>query len=326
MEDEMRQRSFSLAMIGAIVTTIVSLAIKAYAAPLTVGLSMPDLSESFWTSLAYGVDDEAKKLGVTVVKLNAGGDSNVNQQISQLQDMAQRHVDAMIVGATSDVAIRPVVEQIIAAKIPVVGLSSLPNTPKLTAAVTADHYAMGKLQAECLGNAIDGSGEVGMMAGPAGQTWSDLRANGFRDTIKAQFPKIKIATESRLADNRNAALTTTEDWVQRFTDLKGIYSATDDIGAGVVDALKAANKFGQIKVSTSNFSPTAQKMLASGEFVCTAIQQIVLQGRVALQQAVKAAKGETVEAKISTPVLLVTKDNMSTINLSDVTAPTGYRP
>jgi ribose transport system substrate-binding protein/inositol transport system substrate-binding protein len=325
MEDKMHRRFFAPA-IGAVVIAVVSLAIGAHAAPLTIGFSMPDLSESFWTSLAYGVDDEAKKLGVTVVKLNAGGDANVNQQISQLQDLAQRHVDAMIVGATSGDAIRPAVEQVIAANIPVVGIASLPNTPKLASAVSADHYAMGKLQAQCLGKAIDGSGEVGMMAGPAGQSWSDLRADGFRDTIKAEFPNVKIATESRLADNRNAALNTTEDWVQRFTDLKGIYSATDDIGAGVVDALKAANKFGQVKVSTSNFSPTAQKMLASGEFACTAIQQIVLQGRVALQQAVKAAKGEKTEPKIGTPALLVTKDNMSTINLSEVTAPAGYRP
>ncbi len=120
-------------------------------------------------------------------------------------------------------------------------------------------------------------------------------------------------TEPRLADNRNAALNTTEDWVQRFPNLKGIYSATDDIGAGVVDGLKASNKLGQVKVSTSNLSPTAQKMLASGEFVCTAIQQIVLQGRVALEQAVKAAKGEKTEASVATPAVLVTKDNMSTI-------------
>ncbi len=102
-------------------------------------------------------------------------------------------------------------------------------------------------------------------------------------------------TEPRLADNRDAALNTTEDWVQHFPNLKGIYSATDDIGAGVVDGPKASNKLGQVKVSTSNLSPTAQKMLASGEFVCTAIQQIVLQGRVALEQAVKAAKGEKTE-------------------------------
>ena len=78
----MRRRFFSLTMIVPAVTTLIGLATGAYAAPLTVGLSMPDLSESFWTSLAYGVDDEAKKLGVTIVKLNAGGDANVNQQIS----------------------------------------------------------------------------------------------------------------------------------------------------------------------------------------------------------------------------------------------------
>lgn len=300
--------------------------VDAGAASTTIGFSMPDLSESFWTSMAYGVDDEAKKLGVTVVKVNAGGDANVNQQISQIQDLVQRHVNAIIVGATNGDAVRPAVEQAIAAKIPVVGLSSIPNTPKLASAVGADHYAMGKLQAQCLGKAIGGSGEVGMMAGPAGQSWADLRADGFRDTIKADFPKIKIVTESRLADNRNAALNTTEDWVQRFPDLKGVYSATDDIGAGVVDGLKASNKLGQVKVSTSNLSPTAQKMLQSGEFACTAIQQIVLQGRVALQQAVKAAKGEKTNPKVSTPALLVTKDNMATIDMSGVSAPAGYRP
>jgi TMAO reductase system protein TorT len=323
----MKWRTFAVATAVAIVTAVVGLASGgAKAAALTIGFSMPDLSESFWTSMAYGVDDEAKKLGVTVVKVNAGGDSNVNQQISQIQDLVQRHVNAIIVGATDGDAIRPAVEQAIAAKIPVVGLSSIPNTPKLASAVGADHYAMGKLQAQCLGKAIGGSGEVGMMAGPAGQSWADLRANGFRDTIKAEFPKIKIVAESRLADNRNAALNTAEDWAQRFPDLKGVYSATDDIGAGVVDGLKASNKLGEVKVSTSNLSPTAEKMLNSGEFVCTAIQQIVLQGRVALEQAVKAAKGEKTEAKVSTPALLVTKDNMSKIDMSGVSAPAGYKP
>jgi ABC-type sugar transport system substrate-binding protein len=322
----MRSKCLALATAAVAAAAFLALASGAQAEKLTIGFTLPDLSESFWTSMAYGVDDEAKKLDVTVVKLNAGGDANVNQQISQIQDLIQRHVNAMIVGATNGDAVRAAVEQAVAAKIPVVGLSSVPNTSKLVSAVTADHYGMGKLQAQCLGNAIGGSGEVGMIAGPTGQSWSDQRADGFRDTIKAEFPKIKVVAESRLADNRNSALNTTEDWVQRFPDLKGIYSATDDIGAGVVDALKAADKFGPVKVSTSNFSPTARKMLASGEFLCTAIQQIVLQGRVALREAVKAAKGESTDAKVGTPALLVTKDNMSTINLSDVAAPAGYHP
>ncbi len=293
---------------------------------MTIGFSMPDLSESFWISMAYGVDDEAKKAGVAIAKVNAGGDANVNQQISQIQDLIQRHVDAIIVGATNGTAVRPVVEQAVAAGIPVVGLSSIPNTPKIASAVGADHYAMGKLQAECLGKAIGGSGNVGMMAGPTGQSWADDRARGFRETIAKEFPQIKIVTESRLADNRNSALTTAEDWLQRFPDLKGIYTATDDIGAGVVGAVKAANKSAEIRISSSNLSPTAEQMLKSGDFVCVSIQQIVLQGRAAVQQAVRAAKKEQTEANVATPALLVTKDNLATVDLSEVTAPAGYRP
>ena len=293
---------------------------------VTIGFSMPDLSESFWISMAYGVDDEAKKAGVDIVKVNAGGDANVNQQISQIQDLIQQHVSAIIVGATNGMAIKPVVEQAVAAGIPVVGLSSIPNSDKIASAVGADHYAMGKLQAECLGKAIGGAGDVGMMAGPTGQSWADNRANGFRDTVAKEFPQIKIATESRLADNRNSALTTAEDWLQRFPSLKGIYSATDDMGAGVVGAIKAANKSGQISVSSSNLSPTAEQMLKDGDFVCVSIQQIVLQGRAAVQHAVHAAKKEPTEPSVATPAILVTKDNLSTVDLSEVTAPADYKP
>lgn len=296
------------------------------AQPLTIGFSMPDLSQSFWISMAYGVDDEAKKAGVRIVKVNAGGDANVNQQISQLQDLVQRHVSAIIVGATNGDAVRPVVERAVAAKIPVVGLSSIPNTPKLSSAVGADHYGMGRLQAQCLAQAMGGSGNVGMMAGPAGQSWADNRANGFRETVAKEFPSIKVVTESRLADNRNAALRTTEDWIQRFPDLKGIYSATDDIGAGVVAALKAANRLGQVKVSSSNLSPTAEQLLKDGNFVCVSIQQIVLQGREAVRQAIKAAKGEATTPNVSTPAILVTTANLSSVNLGEVQAPSGYRP
>ena len=71
-------------------------------------------------------------------------------------------------------------------------------------------------------------------AGPAGQSWADNRLKGFQETLAAESPGIKVVAESRLADNRNSALTTAEDWLQRFPTLTGIYSATDDIGGRAV--------------------------------------------------------------------------------------------
>jgi ABC-type sugar transport system substrate-binding protein len=185
---------------------------------------------------------------------------------------------------------------------------------------------MGKLQAQCLSKALGNKGNVAMMAGPTGQAWSDQRAKGFKETLSKEAPGVKVVAESRLADNRNAALTTAEDWTQRFPDLSGVYAATDDMAAGVISALKSAGKLKDVKVSASNLSPTAQQLLKDKELVCTSIQQVVGQGRAALKQAVAAANKQSVEKEVVLPALLVTSENLSSVDLSNVVAPSDYRP
>jgi ribose transport system substrate-binding protein/inositol transport system substrate-binding protein len=67
-------------------------------------------------------------------------------------------------------------------------------------------------------------------------------------------------------------------------------------------------------------------MLKDGDLACTSIQQIVAQGKAALDQAVAAATKGKVEAKVVTPAVLVTPDNVGSIDLSLVVAPADYRP
>jgi TMAO reductase system protein TorT len=321
-------RKTTMTLLGglSLLASIATMASTAVAQEKMIGVAVPNLASSFWISAVYGSEDEAKKSGAKVLKLNAGGDANSSQQIAQIQDLMQRKVDAIIVGATNGDAIKAVVEQAIERGIPVVGISSPPNTPKLASTVSADHYDMGKLQAQCLSKALGNKGNVAMMAGPTGQAWSDQRAKGFKETLSKEAPDMKIVAESRLADNRNAALTTAEDWTQRFPDLNGVYAATDDMAAGVVSALKSAGKLKGVKVSASNLSPTAQQLLKDSELVCTSIQQVVAQGRAALKQAVAAANKQPVEKEVVLPALLVTSDNLSSVDLSNVVAPSDYRP
>ena len=76
-------RLLSAMLFGALAGAAVS-STPARAADDTIGLAVPDMSESFWISVIYGAEDEAKKLGYKIVLLNAGGDANVNRQISQI--------------------------------------------------------------------------------------------------------------------------------------------------------------------------------------------------------------------------------------------------
>lgn len=306
-------------------TVFAATATAASAEGATIGFSLPSLANSFWISAHYGVTSAAEGKGVEVVVVDAGGDGNTVQQIAQIQDLIQRGVDAIVIGATNGQAIAPVVGQAIAMGIPVVGLSSPPANDDIAAIVSADHYDMGKLQAQCLGKAIGGKGEVAMMAGPTGQQWSDRRADGFRETLAADYPDVEIVAESRLADNRNAALGVAEDWTQRFPEIDGVYSATDDMAAGVISAFDAAG-LADVAFSASNLSPTAQELIKSGKLACTSIQKIVAQGKAALEAAVTAAEGGAIDKSIVTPALLVDESNIDGVDLSDVVAPSDYRP
>ena len=126
---------------------------------------------------------------------------------------------------------------------------------------------MGKLQAECFGKSLNGQGSVAVMAGPAGQSWADERAKGFQETIAKEFSNIKILTEDRNAVDRATGLSTMQAWIARYPELSGVNTAYDDIGAGAVDAIKAAAKSGQIKVSSSNLSQIGEQMLKSDDLV-----------------------------------------------------------
>lgn len=306
-------------------SALIAMSIASTAQAETIGFSVPSLASSFWVSALYGGQRAAKEAGAELIVVDAGGDANAVQQISQIQDLIQRRVDAIVIGATNGESIAPVVEQALAAGIKVVGLSSPPANEGLTAIVSADHYEMGKLQAECMGKALKGKGEVAMMAGPQGQGWSDRRAAGFKETISTLFPDMKVIAESHQADNRNDALRVAEDWTQRFPDVNGVYSATDDMAAGVINAFDASG-VKKVVFTASNLSPTAKDLIKSGKLSCTSIQKIVAQGAAAIKVAIKASQGVAIEKSIVTPGLLIDASNVDTVDLGDVVAPEGYRP
>lgn len=292
---------------------------------LTLGFSMPELQGSFWISMYYGVQDEAKKQGVDLVALNAGGFDRLDKQITQMQDLIQRKVDAIIIGATTADGVVPVVDEAKNKGIPIVAGGSIPANKNMDSVILADHTGMGKFQGEFMGKQLNGQGKVLVMAGPAGTNWAIDRSNGFKNAIKA-FPGIQIAGEQWTPTGRANGLKLMEDWLQTFPDVAGVYTPVDDMGAGAVDALKAANKAGKVIVTSSNLSPIGEQYLREGVLQAEAVQEIVLQGRMAVRQAVKAANKQPVDAQVLTPVLLITKENVDTQDYSDIQAPKDFKP
>ena len=69
------------------------------AKPWNICVLFPHMKDSFWVAVAYGVVEEAKRMGVNMTLYQAGGYENLPKQISQFDDCMAGGFDAIVVGA-----------------------------------------------------------------------------------------------------------------------------------------------------------------------------------------------------------------------------------
>lgn len=290
---------------------------------IVLGLSAPALSEDFWVSMYYGVKEEAKKEGVKLITLNAGGYNHIATQTNQIRDLMERGVNAILVGATNGKGIAPVVKLAVRRGIPVVGMSSLPAVKDLPITVGADHFQMGEMQAQAMAKALHGKGQVAMMNGPAGASWSTARRNGFLSVIK-KYPHIKIVANQWTTCSKQKGVDMMQDWVSRYPHLAGVYTACDDMGMAASDVLRSAGRLNKVIVTTSNLDPASKRYLEKGWIYADSAQKIVLQGKLGVKNAVRMLMGKSYKKHIKTSSLLVTSKNVKSIDLSNVSAPASF--
>jgi ribose transport system substrate-binding protein/inositol transport system substrate-binding protein len=323
-------RLVTLVVLGAaflVACTAAGTAAPSGAAKYTLGFSQIGLTGPFLVGDSYGVVDEAQKQGVGMVFLEAGGFGGLNKQISNTENLIQQGVDVLLLDPISDEALQPLVQKAIDAKIPVIGVGDPISHPGIASAVTSSHEEIGKAMGEGIVEAFNGAeAKVVILAGPPGAEWTTRREKAFEDVIKAN-PNFEILTVQWFDEvTRAKGLALTEDYMKTFPDANLFYAADNAIGLGVADAVKTANKVGQIKIVTSVVDLDTIQMIKDGVITVDIAQQVVLIGRQAVQTALEILAGETVEKEQIVPVVLITKDNVDQVNFDTMIAPEGWKP
>lgn len=297
------------------------------AAKYTLGFSQIGLTGPFLVGDSYGVVDEAKVQGVGMVFLEAGGFGGLNKQISNTENLIQQGVDALLLDPISDEALTPLVQKAVDAKIPVIGVGDPISHPDTASAVTSSHEEIGKAMGDGIVKAFNGAkAKVVILAGPPGAEWTTRREKAFEDVIKANS-NFEILTVQWFDEvTRAKGLSLTEDYMKTFPDANLFYAADNAIGLGVADAVKTANKTGQIKIVTSVVDRDTIQMIKDGVITVDIAQQVVLIGRQAVQTALKILAGEKVEKVQIVPVVPITKDNVDQVNFDTMIAPEGWKP
>ncbi|MEU0057620.1 substrate-binding domain-containing protein [Streptomyces sp. NPDC006334] len=272
-----------------------------------VGLALSTLNNPFFVQIQSGAKAEAKKLGVDLTVTDAQNDAS--QQANQLQNFTSSGVDSIIVNPVDSDAAGPSVRSAGKADIPVIAVDRGVNKATTDALVASDNVAGGELAAKTVAEKLGGNGKIVILQGQAGTSAARERAEGFAKGLKA-FPGIQVLAQQPADFDRTKGLDVMSNLLQAHPDVQGVIAANDEMALGAIKALGA--KAGtSVQVVGFDGTPDGLKAVEEGTLYASVAQQPSQLGRIAVDNALKALRGEKVEQTVKVPVKVVTKQNVA---------------
>ncbi|MFE4894323.1 ribose ABC transporter substrate-binding protein RbsB [Peribacillus butanolivorans] len=266
-----------------------------------VGVSISTLNNPFFVSLKDGIEKEAKEKGMKVTVVDAQDDTA--KQISGIEDLILQKVDILLVNPTDSSAISSAVQSANEAGIPVITIDRSSEEGDIETFIASDNVAGGELAAEYLVKELGENAKVVELEGVSGASATRERGKGFHNIADKQ---LEVLTSQTAEFDRTKGLNVMENILQGKKDIQGVFAHNDEMALGAIEAIKAAGK--DIIVVGFDGNDDALKAVENGELKATIAQQPALIGKEAVNASEKVLKGEKVDATISVPLKLVTKE------------------
>lgn len=285
------------------------------------GVLMKTLANPFWGAMSQGVEEGAKGAGVTYFLQAAESDQAAEPQLNLCNTMLERKPVAMITAAINSTNLLPCLKAAQEAGIKVVDLDGNLDPAvlekegiKITFRIGSDNVAAGGQGAEYLVSKLgkDAKGPVLVIEGLSGNVTGQKRAQGFATKLKEMAPGLEIVASLPGDWDRGKAATITNDILTRNPDLVAIFAANDGMALGAVEAVYAAGKGEQVTIIGVDGNSDAVKSIKEGRLNASVAQLPYLVGKQAVEDVKKAIAGETVQADIAVPTLVLTKEVLET--------------
>ncbi|MFE9963599.1 substrate-binding domain-containing protein [Streptomyces sp. NPDC005525] len=272
-----------------------------------VGMSLSTLNNPFFVQMKAGAQAEAKDAGIDLTVTDAQNDAS--QQANQLQNFTGAGMQSIIVNPVDSDAVGPAVRAANKAHIPVVAADRGVNKADTATLVASDNVAGGRLAAKALADKLGGKGDIVVLQGTAGTSASRERGKGFTEGLKA-YPGIKVVASQPADFDRTKGLDVMTNLLQSHPRITGVFAENDEMALGAVKAL--GSKAGKsVDVVGFDGTPDGLKAVAAGTLYASVAQQPKELGKIAVQNAVEAARGKHVDSTVKVPVKAVTEKNVA---------------
>lgn len=282
-----------------------------------VALVMKSLANEFFLTMEDGAKAYQKDHSGEFDLISNGikDETDTAGQTRIVEQMILAKVNALVIAPADSKAMVPVIKKAVDAGITVINIDNQLDPAVVKSKninvpfVGPDNRKGARLVGEYLAKQLKAGDEVGIIEGVSTTTNAQARTAGFKDAMEAaQVKVVSVQSGDWEIDKGNKVAASI---LSEYPQVKALLAGNDSMAVGVVSAVRAAGKAGQVQVVGYDNINAIKPMLKHGRVLATADQFAAKQAVFGIETALKIIKGEKVDiganGVIETPVELVTK-------------------
>ncbi|MDZ4310686.1 MAG: TMAO reductase system periplasmic protein TorT [Cypionkella sp.] len=295
------------------------------AKPWRLCVLYPHLKDAYWLSVNYGMVEEATRLGVSFDLYEAGGYPNLARQIEQVKACGKRNMDALILGPVSYNGLSPAVLEI-AQQMPVIASVNDMDDAGISAKSSVPWREMGAAAGRAIAARHPKGGPAVKLAwfpGPKGAGWVHFVEQGFLEALADSSAQIVATRYGDTGIEQQVLLV--EDVLDRVPEVDYLVGS-GPMAEAAVSILRARNLTGRIGVVSTYVSHGVYRGIKRGRILAAPTDFAVLQGRLAVELAVRAIEDNLTIRHAGPRIVTLTLENIDEVGTQETLAPASFVP
>lgn len=288
--------------------------------PWRICVLVPHLKDAYWIGIDYGLVSRAKQLGIALELFEAGSYYGKAKQLEQLNYCMTNDFDAILLGTVDPLLMNHYQGQI---SKPIIALVNRLDSPLVTTRIGVNWYQMGWHAGDYIRRtAGDKAARLALLTGPeklGGSAWVE---QGIMAAL--QGTQVTISSNRHADNNRDL-------YRDQLYHLLGDHQPDYILGSAVaieaaIGALAQQATPANIALVSSYLSPATLRGLYRHKVAFSSDDQVILQGRLAIDITVRELEGERPFGDIGPKIKTLTPDNIEIKKLTGSLAPADFYP